>query len=132
MDGSSSCTRRLWPRPSSVPPGPKRAAPIGMPPSASPAWASSIATASMSAVLLAVMAARYWTWCDIATCGRVAAMELADFDALSFDCYGTLIDWEAGLAAVLGPWARSRGLDLSDEALLTAYSGHESRAEAGH
>jgi 2-haloacid dehalogenase len=59
-------------------------------------------------------------------------MELADFEALSFDCYGTLIDWEAGLAAVLGPWARSRGLDLSDEALLTAYSGHESRAEAEH
>jgi 2-haloacid dehalogenase len=59
-------------------------------------------------------------------------MKVTDFDALSFDCYGTLIDWEAGLAAALGPWARSRGLDLSDEALLTAYSGHESRAEAGH
>ncbi len=59
-------------------------------------------------------------------------MNLTDFDALSFDCYGTLIDWEAGLAAVLGPWARSRGLGLTDEALLTAYSGHESRAEAGH
>jgi 2-haloacid dehalogenase len=59
-------------------------------------------------------------------------MELADFEALSFDCYGTLIDWEAGLAAVLGPWARSRGLDKSNEALLAAYSGHESRAEAEH
>ncbi len=59
-------------------------------------------------------------------------MDLADFDALSFDCYGTLIDWETGLAAVLGPWARSRGLDLADEALLTAYSGHEARAEAEH
>ena len=59
-------------------------------------------------------------------------MRLTDFDALSFDCYGTLIDWEAGLAAVLGPWARSRGLGLSDEALLTAYSAHESRAEADH
>jgi 2-haloacid dehalogenase len=59
-------------------------------------------------------------------------MELADFEALSFDCYGTLIDWEAGLAAVLGPWARSRGLGLSDEALLAAYSGQESRAEAEH
>src|SRR5580704_14172698 len=56
-------------------------------------------------------------------------MEITKFDALSFDCYGTLIDWEAGLAAVLGPWARSRGLGLSDEALLTAYSAHESRAE---
>ena len=59
-------------------------------------------------------------------------MRLTDFDALSFDCYGTLIDWEAGLAAVLGPWARSRGLDTSDEALLVAYSRHEERAEADH
>jgi 2-haloacid dehalogenase len=57
---------------------------------------------------------------------------LADFGALSFDCYGTLIDWEAGIAAVLGPWAQSRGLEMSDEALLTAYSGHEARAEAQH
>ena len=52
-------------------------------------------------------------------------MELASFDALSFDCYGTLIDWESGIAAVLGPWARARGLDLDDEALLAAYAGHE-------
>jgi len=59
-------------------------------------------------------------------------VDLADFDALSFDCYGTLIDWETGIAAVLGPWARSRGLDVGDEALLTAYSGHEARAEAEH
>ena len=29
-------------------------------------------------------------------------MDPSDFDALSFDCYGTLIDWEAGIAAVLG------------------------------
>ena len=27
-------------------------------------------------------------------------MQLTDFEALSFDCYGTLIDWEAGLSAV--------------------------------
>ena len=59
-------------------------------------------------------------------------MEFADFDALSFDCYGTLIDWEAGLAAVLGPWARDQGLDLTDEALLTAYSAHEASAEGSH
>ena len=57
-------------------------------------------------------------------------MEITDFEAISFDCYGTLIDWEAGLAAVLRPWATSRGLTLGDEALLTAYAGHEERAEA--
>jgi 2-haloacid dehalogenase len=57
-------------------------------------------------------------------------MDLRDFDALSFDCYGTLIDWETGIAAVLGPWARRRGLALDDETLLMAYGVHEARAEA--
>ncbi len=59
-------------------------------------------------------------------------MRLTDFQALSFDCYGTLIDWEAGLAGVLTPWARSAGLDLDEEALLAAYSRHEAAAEAGY
>jgi len=57
-------------------------------------------------------------------------VEITDFEAISFDCYGTLIDWEAGLAAVLGPWARSRGVTLDDEGLLAAYAGHEEREEA--
>jgi 2-haloalkanoic acid dehalogenase type II len=57
-------------------------------------------------------------------------MRFTDYEALSFDCYGTLIDWEAGLAAVLGPWARRGGLDLTDDQLLTAYSRHEEAAEA--
>lgn len=57
-------------------------------------------------------------------------MNLVEFDALSFDCYGTLIDWEAGISAVLGPWAREHGLDLDDEALLAAYAEHEARAAA--
>jgi 2-haloacid dehalogenase len=59
-------------------------------------------------------------------------LRLNGFEALSFDCYGTLIDWEAGLTAVLKPWARSRGLGTDDEALLAAYSKHEAAAEAEH
>jgi 2-haloacid dehalogenase len=59
-------------------------------------------------------------------------MKLTDFQALSFDCYGTLIDWEAGLLAVLTPWAREQGLNLTGEQLLTAYSPVEAAAEAEH
>lgn len=59
-------------------------------------------------------------------------MEFTDFEALSFDCYGTLIDWETGLLAVLGPWARARGLGLTSEALLTAYAQVEAAVEAEH
>ncbi len=59
-------------------------------------------------------------------------MNLGDFDALSFDCYGTLIDWEAGIAAVLRRWADRNGLPTTDEDLLTAYSTHEARSEDEH
>ncbi len=59
-------------------------------------------------------------------------MQLADFEAMSFDCYGTLIDWEAGLSAVLAPWARAHGLDLTGEQLLTEYSSVEAAVEADH
>jgi 2-haloacid dehalogenase len=56
-------------------------------------------------------------------------MDLTTFKALSFDCYGTLIDWETGIAAVLAPWAREQGLDLTDEELLLAYADNEAAAE---
>jgi 2-haloacid dehalogenase len=59
-------------------------------------------------------------------------VRLTDFEALSFDCYGTLIDWEAGLSAVLTPWARERGLPLTGQQLLTAYAPLEARVEAEH
>ena len=56
-------------------------------------------------------------------------LDLTSFTALSFDCYGTLIDWEAGLVAVLVPWAREQGLDRTDEELLFAYSAHEAQVQ---
>lgn len=59
-------------------------------------------------------------------------MELTDFDALSFDCYGTLIDWEAGLSAVLRPWARTHGVEQSDEQLLASFAAYATAAEEEH
>lgn len=58
-----------------------------------------------------------------------AELDLAKYKVLSFDCYGTLIDWEAGIAAILGSWAREQGLDLDDEELLLAYAGSEADVE---
>ncbi|MDQ1739390.1 MAG: 2-haloacid dehalogenase, partial [Pseudonocardiales bacterium] len=55
--------------------------------------------------------------------------DLMKYKALSFDCYGTLIDWEAGIAAVLGPWAREQGLQVSVEELLLSYADHEAAIE---
>ena len=56
-------------------------------------------------------------------------LDLTHFKALSFDCYGTLIDWEAGIAAVLRPWAAEQGLDQTDEELLLAYADNEAAME---
>ena len=57
-------------------------------------------------------------------------MRLSDFKALTFDCYGTLIDWERGLLAELRPWAARHRLDVSDDALLAAFGEIETRCEA--
>ncbi len=57
-------------------------------------------------------------------------LDLTAYDALSFDCYGTLIDWEAGIAAVLGPWARRNDPSITDEDVLVAYSENEAAVEA--
>ena len=56
-------------------------------------------------------------------------LDLTSYQALSFDCYGTLIDWEAGIAAVLAPWAREQGLEVTEEDLLLAYADHEAAVE---
>jgi putative hydrolase of the HAD superfamily len=58
---------------------------------------------------------------------------VSDFDrfrALSFDCYGTLIDWETGIVEALRPWSARHGID--DEALLAAFAAHENRVESDH
>jgi putative hydrolase of the HAD superfamily len=59
----------------------------------------------------------------------MSTFDLTTFKALSFDCYGTLIDWEAGLAAVLVPWAAEQRLDLTAEDLLLAYADNEGAVE---
>ncbi len=50
------------------------------------------------------------------------------FDVLTFDCYGTLIDWETGLLAALRD-ALPGAADVGDDRLLELYAGHEAEAE---
>jgi len=59
-------------------------------------------------------------------------VKITDFEALSFDCYGTLIDWEAGIGSVLRDWADRRGLDMTTEELLVAYADQEAQAARNH
>ncbi len=52
-------------------------------------------------------------------------MKLTDFKVLTFDCYGTLIDWESGILNALRPWAERHGRAVEDGALLGAFGRHE-------
>jgi 2-haloacid dehalogenase len=57
-------------------------------------------------------------------------MRLRDFSALTFDCYGTLIDWETGILAALRPWTAAHRVEVDDGELLAAFGRAESRREA--
>jgi 2-haloacid dehalogenase len=57
-------------------------------------------------------------------------MNLDSFRCMSFDCYGTLIDWETGLLSSLGPILESHSLRLSEKEILELYALAESRIEA--
>ena len=56
------------------------------------------------------------------------AVDFAAYDVLTFDCYGTLIDWETGLLAALRE-ALPDSVDVGDDALLERYARHEAEAE---
>jgi 2-haloacid dehalogenase len=50
---------------------------------------------------------------------------------ITFDCYGTLIDWETGMLAAMRPLFRRDGHAVSDAQLLEAYGEAEVELEAG-
>ncbi|CAN5805869.1 haloacid dehalogenase type II [soil metagenome] len=54
------------------------------------------------------------------------------FRALSFDCYGTLIDWETGILTELRPWAAGHGLEARPDELLAAFGATETAVESEH
>jgi 2-haloacid dehalogenase len=61
----------------------------------------------------------------------VPHLDFGRFDVLTFDCYGTLIDWEAGIAAGIRHVLHARGVVAGDEDLLERYARHEAVVEAG-
>lgn len=53
-------------------------------------------------------------------------MSLSEFKALTFDCYGTLIDWESGMVAALRPLTSRVAPALTRNDILEAHARHES------
>jgi 2-haloacid dehalogenase len=58
-------------------------------------------------------------------------LDFTRFKVLTFDCYGTMIDWESGIFSALRPILTAHQQSISDSALLELYSELELKAESG-
>jgi 2-haloacid dehalogenase len=58
-------------------------------------------------------------------------LNLAQFRLVTFDCYGTLIDWEAGIFSALHPILAAHDKTIADSELLRLYAELEAEAEQG-
>jgi 2-haloacid dehalogenase len=56
-------------------------------------------------------------------------LDFERFDVLTFDCYGTLIDWEAGILAALRAPLAAHGIEMDDERLLESFAAAEAQIE---
>ncbi|MEG4807283.1 haloacid dehalogenase type II [Microcoleus sp. F8-D3] len=56
-------------------------------------------------------------------------LEFNQFEVVSFDCYGTLIDWESGILSALKQLLSNREIDSSDEGILELFAEFESELE---
>ncbi|MEO8208448.1 MAG: haloacid dehalogenase type II [Chloroflexota bacterium] len=61
----------------------------------------------------------------------MTTLDFDAFEAITFDCYGTLIDWEAGILAGLRSVLEPRGVTVGDDELLERYAAAEATLEAG-
>lgn len=57
--------------------------------------------------------------------------DLTAYDYLTFDCYGTLIDWERGILNALQPLLARHGQTLTDDQALELFGELEAEAEHG-
>jgi 2-haloacid dehalogenase len=58
-------------------------------------------------------------------------LDFARFEVLTFDCYGTLIDWESGIFGALRPVLQRHGKNPADSELLELYGDLEAQEEQG-
>lgn len=58
-------------------------------------------------------------------------LDFSRFRAFTFDCYGTLIDWETGIFSALRPILAGHDKEIADDELLRLYGELEAEAEAG-
>ncbi|MEH2296496.1 haloacid dehalogenase type II [Nostoc sp.] len=58
-------------------------------------------------------------------------IDFHQYKALTFDCYGTLIDWENGILGVLKPLLLAHNTNLDDDQILKLFAEFEADMEKG-
>jgi len=58
-------------------------------------------------------------------------LDFSRFEILTFDCYGTLINWEDGILRCLHRLLEAHGIKADDATMLRLYGDFEARAEQG-
>ncbi|MUG99342.1 haloacid dehalogenase type II [Scytonema sp. UIC 10036] len=58
-------------------------------------------------------------------------IDLNQYEVLTFDCYGTLIDWETGVIQALQPVLDAHQIQLSEDGILELFARFESQLEQG-
>jgi len=58
-------------------------------------------------------------------------LDFSRFELLTFDCYGTLINWEEGILRCVHQILATHGKDTDDDTILRLYGDFEARAEQG-
>jgi 2-haloacid dehalogenase len=58
-------------------------------------------------------------------------LEFSRYEVLTFDCYGTLIDWESGILSALHRILSAHGKVIEDATILKLYGDFEQRSEEG-
>lgn len=51
------------------------------------------------------------------------------FKAITFDCYGTLIDWDTGISELVSPWLRAMGTQLPPDLVLSSFALMQARQQ---
>jgi 2-haloacid dehalogenase len=62
---------------------------------------------------------------------RKSVLEFDEFEVLTFDCYGTLIDWESGIWEALHSILTSHSMAMARDKALELYGELEAEAEQG-
>ena len=57
-------------------------------------------------------------------------LDFKRFEWLSFDCYGTLVDWETGISRAIGQVLESRRIEMSRAEVLALFADIEPRVQS--